>query len=541
MNKRRLRTPLPAKIAVVVAAIFAAATLAACKSPTEIVLVIDTNLTKYDIDQVAISITGSMTQTKVVSVAAAPPFPWTLGLEPAGGSGAVEVSVVASLQGNPVVQQAADTEFVEGEEKMLRVLLLDTCVGIGCPSTPSSQTCSAGACASTEVAGSSLPSWDGSAPASPKPTATVPIGGRTIWANGWHACANEGTLLFCWGQNSDGEIGDGTLRNANSRALVKGLAPPTAVGLGQLATCTCDMSGNAWCWGRNVEGQLGIGSASANSTVPVQVTGITDCLQVTGGANHTCLVHSGGSVSCWGSNDSGQAGQPTSANGSCSESSGTTVPCIVSPAPVAGLTNATQIVAGEEYTCALKSDMTVACWGDNSAGQLGDGTNTSRATVAAVKNLASDIVELSAGRWYVCARHQAGSISCWGANSSGQLGNGNTDNSASPVSVAGVTDALQLATGLQHTCALRGGSRVSCWGGNSDGQLGNGTTTDSLVPVDVIDLKQVNSIAAGSVFTCARSPTGAAFCWGEDLVNELGDGATTNQSQPVSVAGFSSM
>jgi alpha-tubulin suppressor-like RCC1 family protein len=541
MNTRQFQASLLSKVATIVAAAIAATIVPACNSPTEIVLVIDTNLTKYDIDQVVISITGSMTQMKVLSVAAAPPFPWTLGLEPGGGSGAVGVSVVASLQGNTVVQQKADTEFVEGEERMLRILLLDSCVGISCPSMSSPQTCTAGACASTDVSGSSLPSWSGSAPASPKPTATVPIGGRTIWANGWHACANEGTLLYCWGQNSDGEVGDGRLINANSRKPVQGLAAPAAVGLGQLATCTCDMLGNAWCWGRNVEGELGIGSASANSTVPVQVPGISDCLQITGGANHTCLVHGDGTVSCWGSNDSGQAGQPTSANGSCSESSGTTVPCIVSPARVAGLTNASQIVAGQEYTCVLKSDMTAACWGDNSVGELGDGTNTSRPTVAAVKNLAADIVELSAGRGYVCARHQTGSISCWGGNPSGQLGNGNTANSSSPVSVAGVTDSLQLATGLQHTCALRSGSRVSCWGGNSDGQLGNGTTTDSLVPVDVIDLKQVNSITAGSVFTCARSPTGAAFCWGEDLVNELGDGATTNQSQPVSVAGFSSM
>lgn len=541
MKTRRGQTPPLSKSAAVVGAIIAAAMVPACESPTEIVLVIDTNLTKYDVDQVAISITGSMTQTRVVSVAQSPPFPWTLGLLPGSGSGAVEVSVAGSLQGDPVVQQTADTQFVDGQEKMLRILLLDSCVGVSCPSMPSIQTCAAGACESADVAGPSLPSWYGSAPASPMPTATAPIGGRTIWANGWHACANEGNVLYCWGQNSDGEIGDGTLRNANSRKPVKGLARPAAVGLGQLATCTCDQSGNAWCWGRNVEGELGIGSASANATAPVQVPGVTDCLQITGGANHTCMVHGDNTVSCWGRNDVGQAGQPTSANGSCSESSGTTVPCIVSPARVAGLTNASQIVAGEEYACALMSDMTVACWGDNSAGELGDGTNTSRATVATVKNLASDIVELSAGRWHVCARHQSGSISCWGANSSGQLGNGNTDSSSSPVPVASVMDALQLASGLQHTCALRGGSRVSCWGGNSEGQLGNGATTDSLAPVDVIGLKQVNAIAAGSVFTCARSPTGEAFCWGEDLVYELGDGATTNQSQPVSVAGFGPM
>src|SRR5450432_133691 len=371
MNTRRLQAPLLSKIAVVVAATIAAATVPACKSPTEIVLVIDTNLTKYDIDQVSITIAGSMTQTKVVSVAAAPPCPWTRGLEPGAGSGAAEVSVVASLQGNPVVQQMADTEFIEGEKRMLRILLLDSCVDISCPTTPGPETCIAGACASTDVAGSSLPSWDGSAPASPKPAATVPIGGRTIWANGWHACANEGALLYCWGQNSDGEIGDGTLRNANSRKLVKNLVPPTAVGLGQLATCTCDKSGSAWCWGRNVEGELGIGSASANALMPVQVPGITDCVQITGGANHTCLFHADGTVSCWGSNVSGQVGQPASATGSCSESSGSVVPCITSPATVPGLTNVADIYASEQYSCARKSDLTVSCWGDNSGGELG--------------------------------------------------------------------------------------------------------------------------------------------------------------------------
>src|SRR5579863_7666829 len=163
MNTRRFQGPPFSTIVPVVVAIVAAATVPACKSPTEIVLVIDTNLTQYDISQVAISITGSMTQTKFFSVAAEPPFPWTLGLESNGGSGTVEVSVAASLQGNPVVQQTVDTEFVQGEEKMLRIWLLDSCVGISCPAS-NPQTCIAGACASTDVAGSSLPSWNGSAP-----------------------------------------------------------------------------------------------------------------------------------------------------------------------------------------------------------------------------------------------------------------------------------------------------------------------------------------------------------------------------------------
>ena len=520
-----------------------AGSLSACHQSTEIVLVVDTNLTSYDIDQVNIAVTGMQTTNIDVSLAApnTPPFPWTLGLEPGGQSGTIAVSVVASLMGNPVVQQAAETTFVDGEQKMLRILLLDSCVGMACPGGAGDQTCNAGTCASDTVAGPLLPSWSGSAPARPAPSATVPIGGRTIWANGWHACANEGNVLYCWGQNYDGEIGDGNLTNAASRKPVTGLAPPVAVGLGQHTTCSCDQLGQAWCWGRNVEGELGLGTASDGATMPVQVPGITDCAQITGGADHTCLLHAqDGTVSCWGSNANGQLGQPASANGSCSESTGSPVPCILSPTKVPGLANVADIHAGDQYSCARGSDMTVSCWGENSSGQLGDGTTTSRATPAPVKNLGADVVELSTGRWFSCVRHQSGAVSCWGSNSSGQLGNGNTNNSSVPVAVNGVTDALALAAGHQHACALRSGGAVWCWGGNGDGQLGNGTTSDSLAPVEVVGLVPVNMIAAGDVFTCARAATGAAFCWGENVVHELGDGENkpTNRSQPVSVVGF---
>jgi len=216
---------------------------------------------------------------------------------------------------------------------------------------------------------------------------------------------------------------------------------------------------------------------------------------------------------------------------------GSPVPCIASPALVPGLTGVVEIRAGEQHTCARKADLTVWCWGSDSAGQLGDGTNTSRNTPAVIGDLAADVVEIASGRQFVCARHQTGLVSCWGSNSNGQLGNGNTTDSNRPVAAA-VTGAVQIAAGHQHSCALRASGVVSCWGGNSTGQLGNGTFTDSLAPVDVIGLTQVNSIALGSAHSCARSAAGPAFCWGENLVNELGDGTTTNRNQPVSVAGF---
>ena len=516
--------------------------LPACHGPTEIVLVVDTNLTKYDIDEVTITIAGSQPQPLVdvkLTLPNAPTFPLTLGLEPTGASGDVQVSVVGLFQGNPVVAQTADTTFVEGSQKMLRILLLDSCIATSCPTTPTLQTCNAGSCQPAAISSDSLPSWTDAIPAPPQPSPTAPIGGRTIWAEGWHSCANEGAQLYCWGQNEDGEIGDGTTRDANSRHLVMGVSDPAAVGLGEYTSCVCDRSGQAWCWGRNVEGELGLGSASANSQTPIKVPGVANCAQIAGGGNHTCVLHQDMTVSCWGSNASGQVGQPASANASCAESHGSPVPCITSPVLVPGLSGVVEIRAGEQQTCVRKTDQSVWCWGDNSQGQLGDGTMTSRNTPAPVTGLGADIVEIASGREFVCARHQTGTLSCWGSNSSGQFGNGNTTDSNVPVA-ADVTGAVQVGAGHQHTCVLRGSGVVSCWGANSTGQLGNGTYTDSLVPVDVIGLMHVpiNSIAVGSTHSCARSSAGPAFCWGENLVNEIGDGTTNSRNSPVSVAGF---
>ena len=522
-HMRRAREPRALRIAAAGLAI--AASVSACRGATEIVLVIDTNLTVgVDLNRIDITISGSDMQptSTGLDLTAQTPLPLTLGLTPAGAPGPVTVSVVGSLQTKPVVQQDATTAFVDGSKRMLRMLLLGSCTGITCPA---SETCGSEGCGAAATPGDSLPPWTGAPPARPPAAVTTPIGGRTVWANGWHSCANEGKTLYCWGQNSDGEIGNDSTRNANARRPVMNVQDPAAVGLGQLVSCICDRAGQAWCWGRNVEGELGLGTTSMTATVPAQIPGVADCAQITGGKVHTCMLRSGGTVSCWGSNDSGQVGQPTS------------MPVVTSPVTVSGLGGVVEVRASEKATCARKSDMTVQCWGENGVGQLGDGTTTGRSTPAAVKGLATDIVEITAGRISFCARHATGGVSCWGANGSGQLGNGDTTDSTVPVDVVGVTDATQLAVGFKHACALRRTGIVSCWGGNSNGQLGNDTTTDSLSPVDVLDIVEATSIAAGSVHTCARHAAGLS-CWGENIVNELGDGTTTDRWRPVSVAGF---
>ncbi|MES1208325.1 MAG: hypothetical protein ABUS79_20505 [Pseudomonadota bacterium] len=531
------------KICIACAAAFS---LAGCHggTPSEIVVVVDTNLSAAEVDEVVISVAGSQTQTVDVPLNApgAPGFPLTLGLVPAADLGTVTVSAVGKLRGAIVVQQQADTAFVDGAPKMLALNLLAQCVGVPCDSTVQPMTCNAGACASAVIPGYALSSWTGTAPPRPDPSPVAPIGGRVLWASGWHSCANEGGVLYCWGQNADGQIGDGTQRNASSRHAVMAigdLAELASVGMGQFTTCACRRDGTAWCWGRNLEGELGTGAASATSTAPIQVPGITDCVQITGGANHSCVRHADGTVSCWGSNASGQLGQLASnVTTTCTESSGTKIPCLTSPAQVPNLSNVADIAAGEQHTCVRKTDRTVACWGDNTQGQLGDGTKTGRSAPAAVVGLGTDIVELAVGRFFSCARHATEKVSCWGGNGSGQVGDGTTVDATHPTDLAGLSDVLHLALGRDHGCVVRDSATVSCWGGNAFGQLGNGTTTSSLTPVRVTGLSDIQEIAVGSVHSCARSTTGQVSCWGENIVNEIGDGTTTNRWQPVSVAGF---
>lgn len=528
----------PIRLSIVVAC---SLMIAACRPTAEMILVVDSNLTSVDVDEVSISVSETLIQTADVALGdAGVTFPLTLGLLQDDSQQSLQVVVSGKRRGRTVVEHAAQTSFAGESQKMLPLDLLDTCVGVLCPSNADPLTCVNGSCVPSTVLSNSLPNWTGALPPRPAATPAVPIGGRTLWANGWHSCANEGGVLYCWGQNSDGEIGDGTQVNADTRRPVLGLDVPVTVGLGELFSCTCDRGGQAWCWGRNVEGELGQGSSSATSTSPVAVPRVTDCAQIAGGANHACVVHGDGTLSCWGSNASGQLGQAgTAVPTICPESaSNATVPCLPSPTLVPNLGNVVEVGAGEQYTCVRKSDQTVECWGDNTQGQLGDGTTTSRSTPAPVASLAPDVVELAVGRFFACARHADGTVSCWGNGTSGQLGNGGTKDAAKPVTVVGVSDAIALGLGREHTCVLRSSGSVWCWGGNEYGQVGNGTLVNTLSPTEVSGLGPTLSIAVGSVHTCARSMDGGVYCWGEDLVNELGDGATTNRSQPGPVAGF---
>jgi len=208
----------------------------------------------------------------------------------------------------------------------------------------------------------------------------------------------------------------------------------------------------------------------------------------------------GGSLKCWGRNMSGELG-----NGTTTDSG---VPVAVSGmkrhwwSQGSGGT-ATAVASGAFYTCALQNGA-LKCWGINYFGQLGNGTTTGSSTPVAVSGMESGVTALSAGYEYACAL-QNGALKCWGDNSSGQLGNGSTTNSSTPIAVSGMESGVTaVSTGISHhTCALQNGT-LKCWGQNYTGQLGNGTTTDSGVPVAVSGMESgVTAFSAGGSHTCA--------------------------------------
>jgi alpha-tubulin suppressor-like RCC1 family protein len=205
-------------------------------------------------------------------------------------------------------------------------------------------------------------------------------------------------------------------------------------------------------------------------------------LRIAAGSYHTCALLSDGAVECWGANFYGQLGNGT-----------TGMPSPVTT--VSGLTDAASIAGAGDDTCVVRSDGTVKCWGWNLYDQLGNGTPGGPQSCAPEEPCSNTPVEVlglqtatavTAGADYFCALRSGGAVECWGINVSGQLGGGTTKTtSPTPVAVSGLSGAIDIAAGANHTCALLADGTVECWGANYYGQLGNGTTTGSTTPVPV--------------------------------------------------------
>lgn len=301
-----------------------------------------------------------------------------------------------------------------------------------------------------------------------------------------HNCSLlEDGSVDCWAMNIYGQLGDGTFKNSSKPIAVKGLRGPVRLlAVGGDHTCvTYKDNDSTWCWGQNKYGELGDGTLTTNSTKPVEVKGLPSPEKVVAGLWHTCAIVKDGSTWCWGFNAEGQLGIGTKS--------------LASPKPVkvVGLpSKPVQLTLGLFHACALVQDGSTWCWGEGKYGQLGNGTTKESLKPQRVVGLKSNPTHLVAGGFHTCADFADGTMSCWGQNIFGQLGDGTTKNALKPVAVKGYrAGATLVAAGSLHTCVAYADGTVSCWGLNSDGQLGNGTKVNAKTPVSVVSLAKAGS------------------------------------------------
>lgn len=262
--------------------------------------------------------------------------------------------------------------------------------------------------------------------------------------------------LWCWGENPNGGVGDGTTTFRRSPVRISTMSSGvTAVSCGNNHACAVK-SGGLWCWGDNSNGQLGVGTNTQHNS-PVAVSSLSSNINaIATGTYHTCAIQSG-DLYCWGQNTDGEVGDGTNTD--------KTSPTLIIPSV------ATDVACGERHTCAVKSDGSLWCWGSNGSGQLGDGTTTSHNTPMQVSGMTTGVTSVGTRALGNTCAIQSGVPYCWGDNASGQLGDGTTTRRLTPVQVSTLTSSVSdLVAGPSFTCALLTTGGVQCWGDNTDGE-----------------------------------------------------------------------
>jgi len=316
-------------------------------------------------------------------------------------------------------------------------------------------------------------------------------------------------------------------QTAPADASLEDAAVVAAISTGSLFACALLAGGSVSCWGYNASGQLGNGTTSNSASPTAVVTLGGNATAITLGNQHACaLFSSTGTVACWGNDAMGQLGDGMVASSEV-------------PKVVAGIAGATAIAAGEFHTCAVVAGGAVSCWGSDQYGQLGNGAATASSPPVMVKGV-SNVTALAAGGRTTCAIAN-GALKCWGNNLSGQVGSGAlTDGGVlAPVDVIDVAGATAVSVGADHVCAVLPGGAVKCWGYNAFGEVGNGTTATTATPQPVDSLTAgAQEVAAGYFHTCAVVAQGSIKCWGYNDRGELGDGVTTQYTFPQPVVGL---
>jgi alpha-tubulin suppressor-like RCC1 family protein len=352
-----------------------------------------------------------------------------------------------------------------------------------------------------------------------------------------HSCAVriDGRVL-CWGANNHGQLGDGTTNPASEPRVVAGLTGVVEVTAGGRFSCVVLELGTVWCWGENSWGQLG-DTTTIERHQPV-MAGMSNAVAVSALATHVCAIDHNADIWCWGENSSGQIGTAAPAN-------------VTQPQLIPELANVLSAAAGGGHSCAVQASCgsceegTLYCWGQNNAGQLGIDSTVSTSTPTQVVDMSSAVM-VATGTTHSCSAALGATLDpigvCWGENSHGQLGDGTTNDFQVPTNVTGDIPFVEMACGGFHTCGIEENNTLYCWGAHSHGQLGIGATAgDYPEPQRVFFApgQLVVAVSTGFRHTCILVDEGVnrAYCFGENSAGQLGDSTTINRDEPVAVTG----
>lgn len=352
------------------------------------------------------------------------------------------------------------------------------------------------------------------------------IGADTKWVSitgGWYtnlAIKSDGTL-WGWGRNIGGELGDGSFVQKTSPVQIGTDIKWVSVSSGLEHTLAVKSDGTLWGWGYNAQGQLGNGAGPFNPS-PIQVGTETRWLSVACGGNHTVALKSNGTLWTWGYNATYQLGDGT-------------VTQRTSPVQIGTDTRWVGISGGNNHTVALRSDGTLYAFGDNSVSQMGDGTLTPKTVPTALRAAPAEWIVHARGLTHSMGIKSDGTLWAWGDNSAGQLGDGTLAGKLTPIQIGSDNKWVNLVCGSNHTVAIKSDGTLWAWGANGFGELGDGSTTGRTSPVQIgTDNKWVN-IAGGRNHTVAIKSDGTLWAWGRNVAGELGDGTTTQRTSPVQI------
>jgi alpha-tubulin suppressor-like RCC1 family protein len=315
---------------------------------------------------------------------------------------------------------------------------------------------------------------EGTATPTPVPSA---MRFRSVTAGGGSFCGlTRDSTAYCWGDNSTGELGDGSVTAKRHPVQVIGGYKWTGLSMGGAHACGVTAQGDDFCWGDAFRGALGDGITSGFQAIPTPTLVRPPRMSVMyAGGGNSCGLAEDGAAFCWGANDYGVLGDGATP---------TIGAKTLSPTLVVGDHQFSSIAIGGAHMCALDSGGRAWCWGYNSVGQLGTYAGSASSVPVAIES--QPFVAIAAGGAHTCGLTVKGEAYCWGANERGQLGNGNSSTSPTPVRVTSSEPFVSVSSGDRHTCALGVSGRLWCWGGGTEGQLGNGIFSDSPSPVLVI-------------------------------------------------------